>query len=619
VHRISVSLAILAGYNIHPPEHTGLSIPVRTGEFNAVLAPQLVTGSTIPVSAIADPSVETVPNAPVMNIGGPNPPLIDMGEPNPPVIDSGGSNSSLIHIGEPNPPVMDIGGPNSSLIYTGEPNPPVMDIRGPNPSLMDMGGPNPPVMDIRGPNPPVMDIRGPNPPITSNSRPEVPVMDAGHSGPGYPGPGHPDMDNSGHPGPGYPGISDDPPVKNIEKSNTTLSSLGIKISFDHAFIESAKLFDKKRPQIVALWCLETATNGSERILQRTYKFDSLRRKYVSHYFKLALLMKNFNSVLTVLNWTLYVSNRTMTATLYWITKEAVNTCLQILQLKYECLKGKSEAKHSDTVEMTGMSLNTSTDVNIDINMSVSTGNTDELNNEDKIDQNINHNKIDIDNNPNDNNNIINDDSINNTDQSKALQLLKQAYELYNLISKEIDTSILQKIKIIIIKIFSLTGRCVADNINENTKMIRNSSLLENTTTTIDKNTDFDDGKNNGINSEKGVNDDDNKCRESNINGEINPEFFKSIMGDCLLMWSTKSLAGNKRKLYLKQQESKQQEVSKQQLQQSQPPQQSQQQQLQQQQQQQQQHVQEIGIQEIVKDVSDEHSDKIAKISDTVHL
>jgi len=44
-----------------------------------------------------------------------------------------------------------------------------------------------------------------------------------------------------------------------------------------------KLFEKKKQQIVAIWCLETASSPYDKILQRTAKFDKLRRKYILSY------------------------------------------------------------------------------------------------------------------------------------------------------------------------------------------------------------------------------------------------------------------------------------------------------------------------------------------------
>ncbi len=45
----------------------------------------------------------------------------------------------------------------------------------------------------------------------------------------------------------------------------------------------SKLFEKRKQQIVAIWCLETAISPYDKVLQRTAKFDKLRRKYIDSY------------------------------------------------------------------------------------------------------------------------------------------------------------------------------------------------------------------------------------------------------------------------------------------------------------------------------------------------
>lgn len=47
---------------------------------------------------------------------------------------------------------------------------------------------------------------------------------------------------------------------------------------DSALEELSKLFDKKLPQVVAIWCLEVTANPIEQINQRTHKFEALRIK-----------------------------------------------------------------------------------------------------------------------------------------------------------------------------------------------------------------------------------------------------------------------------------------------------------------------------------------------------
>jgi hypothetical protein len=265
-------------------------------------------------------------------------------------------------------------------------------------------------------------------------------------------------------------------------------------------------------------------------------------------------------------------------------------------------------------------------------LNVSTSNADGLSNDDELvhstytkslSSNIDNTNDNIGNNTYTDKNT--DTDIPNTSKITALQLLKLAYELYNLISKQIDDPILQKIKIIIINVFSFTGRYIKEN--ENTKIVTNLNVLDNNIVVdvndkSEKNADYnEDGMNSYVPSGRvEVNDTpDNEYRESNTSDKGSKK-FGSIMGDCALMWSTKNLVGQKRKLNLKQQDSKQllsQEVLKQQKQQ---PLQYQQQQ-QQQQPQLQQHVliTESETQDIISDVIDEHSDKITKISETIYL
>ena len=50
-----------------------------------------------------------------------------------------------------------------------------------------------------------------------------------------------------------------------------------------ALDEIYKLFDRKRSQIVAIWCLESASNRFEQINQRTFKFDSFRVKVLKFF------------------------------------------------------------------------------------------------------------------------------------------------------------------------------------------------------------------------------------------------------------------------------------------------------------------------------------------------
>ena len=48
-----------------------------------------------------------------------------------------------------------------------------------------------------------------------------------------------------------------------------------------AFDYIHRLFDKRRPQLVAVWFNQTAANALDKVVQRTYKYDHMRRKYIS--------------------------------------------------------------------------------------------------------------------------------------------------------------------------------------------------------------------------------------------------------------------------------------------------------------------------------------------------
>jgi len=53
--------------------------------------------------------------------------------------------------------------------------------------------------------------------------------------------------------------------------------------YETALEEISKLFDKKLPQVVAIWCLESTANPIEQITQRTHKFEALRKKVTIEY------------------------------------------------------------------------------------------------------------------------------------------------------------------------------------------------------------------------------------------------------------------------------------------------------------------------------------------------
>ena len=60
----------------------------------------------------------------------------------------------------------------------------------------------------------------------------------------------------------------------------SVSFLSPNNALNLAFDEIWKLFDKRRPQIVAIWCVETTANRFEQLLQRTIKFEALRKKVI---------------------------------------------------------------------------------------------------------------------------------------------------------------------------------------------------------------------------------------------------------------------------------------------------------------------------------------------------
>ena len=236
------------------------------------------------------------------------------------------------------------------------------------------------------------------------------------------------------------------------KSNIDNKNLGptshMEISAQYALLELSKLFDKKRSQIVALWCVETATNGGERILQRTYKFDSLRRKFLFQYFKLSVLCKNLNPILTVLTWILSVNIRKLTATIRWMISEAVLSSYLILKEKYLDFKKSKDSFHllkkfnlcdenilEENRRMRVNAMNTVEEVQYPVSGLISSvkrpqidsvfGAVEEYSSDRYIiknipnnnDNNINNNNINNNNDNNNNNNNNNDDNNNNNNNN----------------------------------------------------------------------------------------------------------------------------------------------------------------------------------------------------------
>ena len=59
-----------------------------------------------------------------------------------------------------------------------------------------------------------------------------------------------------------------------------------EVGLEGSLYEMYKLFERKRPQIVAIWCNETTSCRYEQLFQRTIKFDAIRRKYIRFYIDL---------------------------------------------------------------------------------------------------------------------------------------------------------------------------------------------------------------------------------------------------------------------------------------------------------------------------------------------
>jgi hypothetical protein len=64
------------------------------------------------------------------------------------------------------------------------------------------------------------------------------------------------------------------------------------------------LFDKKRSQIVAIWCVEVSSSGFDQIIQRTLKFDHLRKKYLKFYLELCILNNQLSYISDVISYIL---------------------------------------------------------------------------------------------------------------------------------------------------------------------------------------------------------------------------------------------------------------------------------------------------------------------------
>ena len=359
--------------------------------------------------------------------------------------------------------------------------------------------------------------------------------------------------------------------------------LGLEISLQGAFNESQKLFEKKRLQIVALWCLESATNGCERILQRTYKFDSLRRKMILQYFELAVLCDNYTAILTVLNWTLSVTCKLLTATLKWVLKVAVRSCSAILSNHCEALRRdleKAECSRSTAGASAGDSGNTSSSSS-GLGLNCSNISITGCENDGLIGVSVESNDrggqgpmpmlvqcdSDVPSAPTvsavaENTSVTYSDATTSGSNitsstystcggniapkgtgsgevpqgnalSPSLQLLKRAYDLYILVSKVLDPSDMTVLEEIIIEVFSF---------NEiQSKSMQDSLPSVSATIHTSVHCDSSNNNSNNINTPKEINQADNGDQ-----GPLIPKKFSNIIQECSLMWSSKSLSGIKR-------------------------------------------------------------------------
>ena len=345
---------------------------------------------------------------------------------------------------------------------------------------------------------------------------------------------------------------------------------GLEISVQGAFNESQKLFEKKRLQIVALWCLETATNGCERILQRTYKFDSLRRKMILQNFELAVLCDNYTAIVTVLNWTLSVTCKLLTATLKWVLKLAVKSCSAILRNHYNILiKDREEAElkrcttNTTDCENNGSSLCKSTTGENDgfANISVESSNqidpgfvpmqmqSDDCLNSTSATDNTAVSALDAtvcsSNITPGTYSTCSGNSTYSACSSSAIpkgpagsegpqgivpsptsQLLKRAYDLYILVSKVLDPSDMTGIEDVIVEIFSLTESQVQSGLG---------LVPVPVSTTVHASGQCDAG--------------DNNVAVEAKDGDLRPSIPRKItyvLQECAGMWSSKPVGGVKR-------------------------------------------------------------------------
>eukprot|EP01032_Pedospumella_encystans_P010701 gene10701-12486_t len=86
-----------------------------------------------------------------------------------------------------------------------------------------------------------------------------------------------------------------------ESLMSLLELLGIReLNQSAALEELARVFDRKRSQIVAMWCVENAVSPWEKILVRISQFDTLRKKFIDEYLRLAVVCNHLEVVLDVI-------------------------------------------------------------------------------------------------------------------------------------------------------------------------------------------------------------------------------------------------------------------------------------------------------------------------------
>jgi hypothetical protein len=109
-----------------------------------------------------------------------------------------------------------------------------------------------------------------------------------------------------------------------------LNSMGIKsLSWQSAYDEISTLFAKKYPQLVAIWYSEKLNNEWDSLLQRSYKFEHLRRKYTVEYLKLSrVLGGTLQPCLDLLKDAL--ASKKQTATVRYMVDHCVKTVCSIL-------------------------------------------------------------------------------------------------------------------------------------------------------------------------------------------------------------------------------------------------------------------------------------------------